>query len=57
MANWLFVSSTGGYYRTVLQAACHDGPLELVKLLLEHGADPNLQGKLINCCGFVETLE
>jgi len=33
------------YYSTPLGYAAHFGHLELVKLLLERGADPNMAGK------------
>jgi ankyrin repeat protein len=32
-------------YDTALQAACSRGKLENIKLLLESGADPNIQGE------------
>jgi ankyrin repeat protein len=36
-------------YDTALQAACTRGKLENVKLLLESGADPNIQGENTAC--------
>ena len=35
----------GGKYGTALQAACDRGQNGIMKLLLEHKADPNLIGK------------
>ena len=40
---------------SALQAACSESFTEGTKLLLEHGADPNLQGKL-NLCRRKQTL-
>jgi ankyrin repeat protein len=34
----------GGEYGTALQAALFHGSLEIVKLLLDKGADPNAEG-------------
>jgi ankyrin repeat protein len=34
----------GGEYGSTLQAAAFQGHLEIVKLLLDHNADVNLQG-------------
>jgi hypothetical protein len=34
----------GGKYGTAIEAASYEGGLELVKLLLEKGADVNAQG-------------
>jgi ankyrin repeat protein len=36
--------NTGGEYGTALQAASRKGNLDIVKLLLEKQADPNIQG-------------
>ena len=38
---WFLSGGEGG---SALQAACIDGSLDLARLLLEKGADPNLQG-------------
>jgi len=35
----------GGEYGTALQAACYRGHDEIVKLLLEYKADPNIIGE------------
>jgi ankyrin repeat protein len=35
---------SGGKYGTALQAASYKGKLEVVALLLEQGADSNIQG-------------
>jgi ankyrin repeat protein len=36
--------SVGGEYGTALQAVSYQGHLEIVMLLLDKGADPNVQG-------------
>jgi ankyrin repeat protein len=38
------IAPAGGEYGTALQAASHQGNQEIVTLLLEKGADPNVQG-------------
>jgi ankyrin repeat protein len=41
------IEPQGGYYGTPLQAATSKGKLDVVELLLEHGADPDVQGDVI----------
>jgi len=38
-------SVQGGQYRTTLQAVAHRGYVEILKLLLDKGADVNAQGE------------
>jgi ankyrin repeat protein len=38
------MANQGGEYGTALQAASYKGNLDIVKLLLEKGGDPNAQG-------------
>lgn len=38
------MSLEGGEYGTALQAAAHHKYLNIVKLLIQRGADPNIQG-------------
>jgi ankyrin repeat protein len=40
------MAPAGGKYGTVLQAASHQGQFKIVKLLLEKGVDPNVQGAI-----------
>jgi ankyrin repeat protein len=39
------LSFSGGQYGSALQAACNRGSLDVINVLLENGADPNLQGE------------
>jgi ankyrin repeat protein len=40
------MTALGGYFETALHAASHQGDINLVRLLIEYGADTNIQGDI-----------
>jgi len=55
--NQVEMSPLGGEYGTALQTASYHGRINIVKLLLEKGANPNTQGQSIFALVQVDGIE